>query len=39
MKREIEQIKLDLWTVKNYLKDLNESNKKASERESMVTSL
>ena len=39
MKREIEQIKLDLWTVKNYLKDLNESNKKGSERESMVTSL
>ena len=39
MEREIEQIKNDLWTVKKYLKDFNDTNKIANQRVSMIQNL
>ena len=39
MKREIEQIKVDMWTVKKYLEDFNDTNQIANQRVSMIHNL
>ena len=39
MKREIEEIKSELLTVKKYLKDFNDNSKIANQRVSMIENL